>query len=109
MSLKVIAFLLFSALLVVFTVQNQILIDIKFFEWEITDVPLVVVLLSGLVFGFSLALIMQMPRIMKLKRELKKVVTELKKSEEIVASKDEEVTSEGVSMGNDYQGGFFTE
>lgn len=109
MSLKVIAFLLFSALLVVFTVQNQILINIKFLEWEITDVPLAVILLSGLVFGFSLALIMQMPRIMKLKRELRKVVIELKRSEEIVASKDEDVTSEGVTMGSDYKGGFFTE
>jgi lipopolysaccharide assembly protein A len=109
MSYKVIAFLLFSLLMVIFTVQNQILIDIKFLKWEITDVPLAVILLSGLVFGFSLALIMQLPRIMKLKRELRKVVIELKKSEEIVAAKDEEITSEGVTMGSDYKGGFFTE
>jgi uncharacterized integral membrane protein len=109
MSFKVIAFLIFTTILAIFTYQNQILINIRFLHWEITDVPLAVILLSGLIFGFFLDLIMQLPRIMRLKRELKKVVIELKKSEEIVAAKDEEVDSEGVSMGSDYKGGFFTE
>lgn len=109
MSGKVIVFLILSVLLIIFTFQNQILIDIKFFHWEIIDVPLVVVLLSGLIFGFLLAMMMQLPRIIKLKRELKKVVQELEKSEEIVADKDEQVDSEGVSMGSEYKGGFFNE
>lgn len=109
MSGKVIVFLILSVLLTIFTFQNQILIDIKFFHWEIIDVPLVVVLLSGLIFGFLLAMMMQLPRIIKLKRELKKVVQELEKSEEIVADKDEQVDSEGVSMGSEYKGGFFNE
>jgi len=110
MSWKVIVFLLLAVLLVIFTVQNQILMNIKFFHWEITDVPVAYILLSGLIFGFLLASMMQLPRIIKLKRELKKVVTELKKSEEIIAAKDEEVDSEeGVSMGSEYNGGFFNE
>jgi uncharacterized integral membrane protein len=109
MSWKVIVFFLLAILLVIFTVQNQILLNLKFFHWEITDVPVVYILLSGLIFGFLLASMMQLPRILKLKRELKKVVTELKKSEEIVATKDELVDSEGVSMGSDYKGGFFNE
>lgn len=109
MSGKVIVFLILSVLLTIFTFQNQILINIKFFHWEIIDVPLVVVLLSGLIFGFLLAMMMQLPRIIKLKRELKKVVQELEKSEEIVADKDEQVDSEGVSMGSEYKGGFFNE
>lgn len=109
MSWKVIVFLILTVLLVIFTVQNQILIDIKFFHWELTEVPIVYVLLSGLIFGFLLASMMQLPRIIKLKRELKKVVLELERSEEIVADKDEEVDSEGVSMGSDYKGGFFNE
>ena len=109
MSGKVIVFLVLAVLLTIFTFQNQILINIKFFHWEIIDVPLVVVLLSGLIFGFLLAMMMQLPRIIKLKRELKKVVTELEKSEEIVADKDEEVDSQGVSMGSEYKGGFFNE
>lgn len=109
MSWKVIVFFILAILLVIFTVQNQILLNLKFFHWEITDVPVVYILLSGLIFGFLLASMMQLPRILKLKRELKKVVTELKKSEEIVATKDELVDSEGVSMGSDYKGGFFNE
>jgi len=109
MSWKVIVFLVLSVLLVIFTVQNQISIDIKFFHWEIIEVPVVYVLLFGLIFGFLLASMMQLPRIIKLKRELKKVVRELEESEEIVPEKDEVVDSEGVSMGSDYKGGFFNE
>ncbi len=109
MSWKVIVFFILAVLLVIFTVQNQILLNLKFFHWEITDVPVVYILLSGLIFGFLLASMMQLPRILKLKRELKKVVTELKKSEEIIATKDELVDSEGVSMGSEYKGGFFNE
>lgn len=109
MSWKVIIFLILSVLLVIFTYQNQLLINIRFFHWEITDVPLVVVLLFGLVFGFLMALMMQLPRIIKLKRELKRVVHELEDSEKIVADHDDDVTSEGVSMGSDYNGGFFNE
>ncbi len=109
MSGKVILFLILLVLIMVFTFQNYVVINIKFIVWEIQNVPLVVVLLAGLVFGFLLASIMQLPRIMKLKRELKRVVRELEKTEEIVASKDEDLTDEGVSMGSDYQGGFFSE
>lgn len=109
MSGKVIVFLILAVLLTIFTFQNQLVINIRFFQWEIVDVPLVVVLLSGLIFGFLLAMMMQLPRIIHLKRELKKVVRELEKSEEIVADKDEDVDSEGVSMGSDYEGGFFNE
>ena len=109
MSGKVIIFFVLAVLLTIFTFQNQIQINIKFLHWEIADVPLVVVLLSGLIFGFLLAMMMQLPRIIKLKKELKKVVTELEKSEQIEADKDEDVNSEGVSMGSEYKGGFFNE
>ncbi len=109
MSFKVIVFVLFSIVLAIFTYQNQILINIRFLEWEITDVPLAIILLSGLIFGFFLDLILQLPRIIRLKRELKKVVIELKRSEEIVPAKDEDIDAEGVSMGRDYKGGFFNE
>jgi uncharacterized integral membrane protein len=109
MSWKVIVFFLLTVLLVIFTVQNQILINIKFIHWEITDVPVAYVLLFGLIFGFLLSLMMQLPRMIKMKRELKRVVHELEKSEEIVADKDEDVNSEGVSMGSEYKGGFFNE
>lgn len=109
MSWKVIVFFILTVLLVIFTFQNQIVLNIKFIHWEITDVPVIYILLFGLIFGFLLALIMQLPTIIKMRRELRKVVKELEKSDEIVADKDEVVDSEGVSMGSDYKGGFFNE
>lgn len=109
MSGKVIAFVILSVLLIIFTIQNQLLIAIRFFKWKMTDVPLVLVLVAGLIFGFLLALIMQLPKIIKLKRELKTVIKELENPKTIDADSDEEVTSEGISMGSDYKGGFFND
>ena len=70
MSWKTIFFTILTVLLVIFTIQNHLLVNLKFLSWELKDVPLIFVLLSGLVFGFLLASVMQLPRIMKLKREL---------------------------------------
>lgn len=68
-----------------------------------------VVLIVGLVFGFLLAMIMQLPKILRLKRELKNVIDELENPKSIDSDVDEDVTSEGISMGSDYKGGFFNE
>lgn len=109
MSWKVIIFFILTVLLVIFTFQNQIVLNLKFLQWEITDVPVIYILLFGLIFGFLLSMMIQLPTIIRMRRELRKVVRELEQSEEIVADKDEIVDSEGVSMGSDYKGGFFNE
>jgi len=109
MSWKVVVFFILLALLVVFTFQNPIVLNIRFFHWEIADVPVIYILLFGLVFGFLLAMMMQLPTIIRMRRELKKVIRELEESEKIEPTKDEVVDSEGVSMGGDYKGGFFNE
>ena len=109
MSGKVAVFFILAVLLIIFTIQNQLLIDLRFFQWKIAEVPLVVVLIAGLVFGFLLAMMMQLPKIMRLKRELKSVIEELENPKQVEADSDEEETSEGVSMGSDYKGGFFNE
>jgi uncharacterized integral membrane protein len=109
MSWKVVVFFILTVLLVIFTFQNQIVLNIKFLHWEITDVPVIYILLFGLIFGFLLSMMIQLPTIIRMRRELRKVVRELEQSEEIVADKDEVVDSEGVSMGSDYKGGFFNE
>ena len=108
MSGKVIVFFILSVLLVIFTYENQISIDIRFLQWELKEVPLVMVLIAGLIFGFLLALMLQLPTIIRLKRELKKVINELE-NDNVVADADEDITSEGVSMGSDEKGGFFNE
>ncbi|MDD2305538.1 MAG: LapA family protein [Prolixibacteraceae bacterium] len=109
MSWKVIVFFILTVLLVIFTVQNQLLLNIKFIHWEMEDVPVVYVLLFGLIFGFLLSMMIQLPTIMKLRRELRKVVHEIEDSEKIEPIKDEGAESEDVSMGSDYKGGFFNE
>jgi uncharacterized integral membrane protein len=109
MSWKVIAFLILTVLLVIFTVQNQLLLNIKFIHWEMEDVPVVYVLLFGLIFGFLLSMMIQLPTIMRLRRDLKKVIREIENSEKIEPVKEEESGSEDVSMGSDYKGGFFNE
>lgn len=108
MSFKVIVFFVFSVLLVIFTIQNQLEINIRFLEWELNEVPLVMVLIAGLIFGFLLAMMLQLPTILRLKKELKKVITELE-NDNVVADADEDMNSEGISMGSDYKGGFFNE
>lgn len=109
MSWKVIIFFILTVLLVIFTFQNPILLDIKFFHWELKEVPVIYVLLFGLIFGFLLSLMMQIPTILRMRKELRRVLNELENSEKIDPVKDEEVGSEGVSMGGDYKGGFFNE
>lgn len=109
MSWKVILFFLLAALLVIFTIQNQILLDIKILQWELKDVPVVYLVLLGLIFGFLLSMIVQLPTIMRLRRELRKVVREIEESEKIEPVTEEEIDSEGISMGKDYKGGFFNE
>ena len=109
MSWKVVVFLLLAALLVIFTFQNQVTLNLQFLHWELKDVPVVYILLSGLIFGFLLSMITQLPTIMRLRRELRKVVRELEESEQIEPAADEEVGPEGVSMGKEYKGGFFNE
>ncbi|MBC8004055.1 MAG: LapA family protein [Verrucomicrobia bacterium] len=108
MSGKVIVFFVFSVLLVIFTIQNQLEINIRFLEWELKEVPLVMVLIAGLIFGFLLAMMLQLPTILRLKKELKKVITELE-NDNVVADADEDMNSEGISMGSDYKGGFFND
>lgn len=109
MSWKVILFLILLVLLVIFTVQNQIVLNIQFLHWELKDVPVIYILLFGLVFGFVLSMIIQLPTIMRLRRELRKVMREIEESEKIEPDHGDVVDSEGISMGKDYKGGFFNE
>jgi uncharacterized integral membrane protein len=107
MTVKVLLFFLLAIILALFTYQNQMAIDIRLLNWEIKEVPVFIILLFGLIFGFLLAFVMQLPTILRLRNELKKVVRELEHSETIETADEEEQSSEGSSMGNDYKGGFF--
>jgi uncharacterized integral membrane protein len=61
--------LLFLALL---HIQNPLNISITFFFWEISDIPLVIILFCCLLLGYIISALYFYPRIWKLKKENKK-------------------------------------
>lgn len=109
MSWRTILFTIIAVLLVIFSIQNHITVSLKFLSWELNEVPLVFVLLGGFIFGFLLAQILQMPRIYKLKRELKNARRDLENAKPKVTEPDKIAKTEDTSMGSDYQGGFFND
>ena len=61
-------------MLVIFTLQNNGEITLHFFFWDISNVPLVVVLLGCIVIGYIIAVIYFSPRLWKLRKELKQMI-----------------------------------
>lgn len=107
MNWKTILIIIISALLITFTIQNSVVVSLKFLVWEITGIPLVLVLISGLVSGYIIAALIKMPKIFSLKRELNSVTREL---EELKKAETEDSDNKGdVSMGKYHHGGFFSE
>lgn len=109
MNWRTILFTIIAVLLVIFTIQNHIQVSLRFLSWELNEVPLVFVFLGALIFGFFMAQILQMPRIFRLKRELKKALRDLENARNKASEPNEKINSEGVSMGDDYEGGFFAD
>lgn len=70
----IVFFLILSVLLVIFTLQNQMNVNIRLFIWEIKDAPLVLVMIACLAGGYLLATLYLYPKLWKSKRELKKLV-----------------------------------
>jgi len=79
----IIILLILAVLLVIFTLQNSTEITIHFFFWELSNVPLVLVLLGCIVLGYFVAVIYFSPRIWKLKKEYKQLIKFNKELEEL--------------------------
>lgn len=107
MNWKTILILIISALLITFTIQNHIIISLKFLIWEITGIPVVLVLISGIVSGYLIAALIKMSKIYSLKRDLNKVTSELEEAKKV--SETDLDTDQDVSMGKYHHGGFFSE
>ena len=106
MSAGIIILLILALLLVIFTLQNSVLITLKLFIWELTDVPLVLALIIALILGFIVAGSIYYPRIWKLKSKIKeqnKLINEMK------AIAPEEMHPEGIEMSGGSEKGFFNE
>jgi len=81
MSAGIIILLILALLLVIFTLQNTVLISLKVFFWELTDVPLVLALIVCLISGFLIAFFLYSPKIWRLKtkvREQQKLLSRLR-------------------------------
>lgn len=109
MSWRALFFTIVAVLLVIFTFQNHTVVSLKFLIWQSDNVPLVFALFGTLIFGFLMAQILQLPRIYKLKRELKKALRDLENTKPKVAEPDKKARPKDASLGTEYQGGFFTD
>ncbi len=107
MQLIIIIILVLAVLLVIFTLQNSIEITLHIFFWEIANVPLVLVLICCVIFGYIIAAIYFYPRLWKTKKEYNQLIKfnkELKELHDLNHEKDvtkEETNPEGIKFEDD--------
>ena len=97
----IIIVLILAILLVIFTLQNSFEVTINVFFWEISNAPLVLVLIICLVLGYILAFVYFYPQIWKLSKENKKITKLNKKLEKepgTVQSEDIDTGPEGIEL-----------
>lgn len=105
MSAGIIILLLLALVLVVFTLQNSVAIDIHVLFWQLNQVPLVLTLLVCVIIGFVAAVIIDYPKIWRLKstvKSLQKEVQQLKDNKTTV-----EKHPEGIRMTGGKDNDFF--
>jgi len=71
MSIAIILILLLALVLVIFTLQNTVLISLNFLFWNVEDVSLVLTLLIFLICGIIISILMYAPKIWKLNSKIK--------------------------------------
>lgn len=92
MQLKLIIILVFSLILVIFTMQNATPVSVKFFGWQSPSVSLIVVILVSVLFGGIFATILGLLKQWKLVGLLREKDKEIEKlSAQVSESKDAEV------------------
>lgn len=103
MQAVIIIILILAILLVIFTLQNSVEISINLFLWEISNAPLVLVLLACVLLGYIIAAVYFTPRVWKLKREKNQLQKEKSKLEgKIIAPEsEEEKNPEGIELNDD--------
>lgn len=105
MSASIIILLLLALLLVVFTLQNSVAIDLKLVIWQLSDVPLVLTLLVCVLIGFVAAVVVDYPKIWHLKSTIKGLQKELNGLKEV--RKNEEQHPEGIRIEGGKDNDFF--
>lgn len=109
MSVGIIFLLILALLLVIFTLQNTVLISLNVFFWKVADVPLVLALIICLILGAILAFSLTYPRIWKLKNQVKEKQKKINELQEMQPVKTEKPNPEGIEMTDDNDKSFFKE
>lgn len=107
MSAGIIILLILALLLVIFTLQNTVLITLKIFFWELTDVPLVLALIICLAAGFLIAYFMIYPKVWKLRSQVKSLQKQVDEPIVTVPEAPTTTTSEGIEMSGNTDKSFF--
>jgi putative membrane protein len=110
MQIVLVLILILAILLVIFTLQNPIDITLNVFFWEISNAPLVLVLIGCVIVGYILAAIYLYPKLWKVKKEYKQLIKfnkELKTLHELNHPKTEEIDPEGIELDDDDGNSFF--
>ena len=105
MSAGIIFILILALLLVIFTLQNTMLITLKLFFWEITDVPLVLALILLFITGIIVALVIQYPKIRRLRKKIKELNHQLERKNSIHKSSSDD--EQDIEINEDGKDGFF--
>jgi uncharacterized integral membrane protein len=79
---QLVTILVLAVLLVIFTLQNQEKVTLKFFFWTIHEIPAALLLVITLLLGYLIPYMLLIPRIWKLKSELKRTRMEKEELEE---------------------------
>jgi lipopolysaccharide assembly protein A len=67
---QLVIILILAVLLVIFTLQNQEKVTLKFFFWTVSNIPVTLLLVITLLLGYLIPYFLLIPRIWKLKSEL---------------------------------------
>lgn len=102
MSAGIIVLLILALLLVIFTLQNTVLITLNVFFWKITDVPLVLTLIICIILGAILALSFAYPKLWKLKGQLKEKQKKINALESSQVHAPEKTHIEGIEITDQY-------
>lgn len=108
MSAGVIILLVLALLLVIFTLQNTVLISLNVFFWKLTDVPLVLALIVCLIFGFLIAFLLYSGKILKLKARIRELQKQAARQKTEKTSYELDVDSDDIEItGDEGEDGFF--
>jgi lipopolysaccharide assembly protein A len=102
----IILVLILAILLVIFTLQNSFEVSVNILFWEISNVPMVLLLICCVLLGYIISAIYFYPYVWKLKKEYKKVVkSNLQLEKEAGANQQddlrEETNPEGIELDPD--------